>query len=154
MEYLAITFTILPILCILAALYVRKDMAVWLAIVSVSGALVAFSDANIWQSLLFFCGANLISSAIAYSHFNKTKILLPLVIGITYSIEVMLSFLHIVIFMETSELQPVVGVSTGLIGIFQLFLVLFMDDRKGALVGLFSSMRNLFVRDLHDTGNS
>ena len=153
MEYLATIITI-PVLCLLVALYIRKDMAVWLAIVSMSGAIVALSDVQPWQALLFFCGANLISAAIAYSHFSTTKLLLPIVIGITYSLEVMLSCLHIIVFSMTTEIQPMIGMTTGVIGVLQLALVLFMDDKRGPLVGIFSSMRNLVVRDLHDTGNS
>jgi len=153
MEYLA-TILLLPALCLLVAIKIRKDMAVWLAIVSMSGAIVVLSDVQPWQALLFFSGANLISAAIAYSHFSKTNLLLPIVIGATYSLEVTLSCLHIIVFSMTSELQPMIGMATGLIGILQLALVLFMDDEKGPLVGIFSSMRNLLVRDLHNTGNS
>ena len=54
----------------------------------------------------------------------------------------------------TTELQPIIGLATGVIGLLQLALVLFMDDERGPLVGIFSSMRDLFMRDLHDTGNS
>lgn len=148
MDNLYTIFMALPGLCLLGAIILQKEMAVWLAVVTVSGALVIHQDHDIWEALLLFCVFNFLSLMVAYIHHKRTYNLLPLLMGITYCIEIVLAFIHLLIYSNTQELVLGIGIATGLIGISQLIAVFVMDDSKGALCDIFSDMRRFANRGL------
>lgn len=129
----ALDFMLFPLI-VLVAIYKRTEMALWLMLVSGAGMMAMYSDikSNDYM-IMFFCACNMILMYIGFENWRRTKLSLPLFIGLLASFDVVCNFIHLLYMINTGVVSYSIGVVTGVIAYAQLILVSTMKDSKGVM---------------------
>lgn len=138
----------------IVALIKKSDMALWLLLIASFGHVVGMSGTGIEHSLIFFCGANLLLMIAAFNGWRSSKLILPMLIGLLASLDVVVGFTHYIYLMNTKELSYVAGLITGIIGYSQLLLVIFLKDSRGVMNDILHDAWDLFYGVMHLDGDN
>jgi len=153
MDHYLPVFAILPILFAIAAAFKRSETVLWLAVVSVFGAIISFSVKEHWQLFTWIISANSIAAAMCASHYSRSRSPVALVVTILLAAGSAVNFGHLVYNTNTGTMSVTAGYATGLIGYAELIAVLLMKDCRGSLNGLVDDFRAGFVGFFHLVGN-
>lgn len=130
------------ILCLIA-LFTRKDLAIYAAIISVIGSLVWYENLPNESTYAAFCVLNLMLVAIAGAYNLVQNTLLSKVVAVLGSLACAINVVQL--FGLTSIADQL---STALVVVLMISLLL-IDGRKGLLRGLYEDFRASYLRHVH-----
>ncbi|MEH6451201.1 MAG: hypothetical protein V7765_21225 [Oleispira sp.] len=137
------SFLIAPFIMLSIAAIKRTSVAAWMALGMCIGFCVIMSEPTDFNAMVWACCCNSLLLFAMRIHFNKTKLILPVVISITLFVEVFASFFNLISIANGSTAIQGIGWITGLITYIQILLVFMMDDKKGSLLYVLDDLRNL-----------
>jgi len=135
------------VLCAIA-LFTRKDLAIYAAIISVIGSLVWYESLPNESTYAAFCVLNLMLVVIAGAYNLIENTLLSKVVALLGSLACVLNAVQIF------DATAVSGqISTGLV-VALIISLMFVDGRKGLLRGLYEDFRASYLRHVHLFSNN
>jgi len=136
-------FLIAPFIMLALAAIKRTNVAAWMALGMGIGFCVIMSNPADFDAMVWSCCGNSMLLFAMRIHFNKTKMMLPVIISVTLLIEVFISFFNLIAIANGSTAIQGIGWLTGLLSYVQILLVFVMDDKKGSLLYVLDDLRNL-----------